>query len=326
MFVKNISKSVLLIISSACVANAYIVPGAPGQLPGYQQPCPPDQYGCPQDGGGNSGPVDNPYQPPTQPSYGNQVKSIYIGRSVQNESLPLRQLAGLDSSYNGFQIVSIRGNTQPNSPGRTLVQLVADGRIIASQINPGYQINLFPNSRLVLGQTVRSLQLVVSGSTVIQDLQIEITSGSSYPTPPTPPNYPPSYPPNYPPQYPPQQPYPPTYPPSYGQQQVDLNVYRSVVGNDRIDLTQYVNLSAYRGYAVQQVIVTGSAQFNVSFVSLMVNGLSMGQIQFDGSYAQTRSINLVQRPIIGQGADSLVLYTQGNMTVQRVTLILSRGR
>ena len=99
-----------------------------------------------------------------------------------------------------------------------------------------------------------------------------------------------------------------------------------MVGNDRVDLTQYFNLAAYRGYAVTQVIVSGSAQFQVSFVTLLVNSFNMGQLQFNGGYSQRQAIYLSQRPIIGQGADSLVLATQGNMTIEHVTLVLAYQR
>ncbi|MFZ3229883.1 MAG: hypothetical protein WA160_06745 [Pseudobdellovibrio sp.] len=319
MLGKIISRSVLLVISTACVANAYIVPGEPGQLPGYQEPLPGYQQ---PDNGGNSGPgyqppppppshSNNPYEPanpyepnpyepnPNQPSYGSEVKTIYIGRSVRNERLPLRELAGLNSSFNGSEVLSVRGSVRPDISGRTVVQLVADGRVIATQSSPNYQINLMPNMRVLLGQTVRSLQLVVSGSLIINDLQIEISrnGGGGYnPQPP---------------------------PPYYGHQRVDLNIYRATIGNDRIDLTQYINLSAYRGYAIEQVIISGSAQYGSSFVSLLVNSFNMGQVQFSNGYSQSQSMYLNQRPIIGQGADSLVLYTQGNMTVDHVTLVLS---
>lgn len=327
MLSQFISKSVLLVLSTACVAQAYIVPGSPAPLPGYQQPMPGGSYG-PQD--------QNPYEPnpyelnPYQPGHGGQgqqgqVKTIYIGRSVRNEALQLRQLAGLDSRYNGMEIRSVRANTRPDSPGQTVAQLIADGRVMAQQVNPGYQINLFPNQRLILGSTVRSLRLAISGSTYIDQIQIELapSSGGQYPPPPPPPG--PGYPP--PPQYPPIPP-PPQYPPQPPQQQqrIDLNVYRSMVGNDSLDIGQYVELSRYRGLAVTDVLITGSAQFQTSFVQLLVNSFNMGQVQFSGGYSQSQNIHLNQRPIIGQGADSLVLYTQGNMTIEHITVMLGRGR
>jgi hypothetical protein len=326
MFSRIITRSVLLMVSTACVAQAQFLPSDAAPLPGYHQPVP----------GGSNGPGSNdpnPYEPnpydpnPYEPQPSQQeVRTVYIGRSVRNETLPLRQLAGLGNQYNGSEIISVTADTRPDSPGQTVVQLVADQRVVAVQGNPGYQINLFPNTRIVLGQNARAVNLVVMGSTQIGTLRITIQRAGQYPQPPPPPYNPP--PGQNPPPGTPYPPYPPPYnpPPQQGSLRLDLNVYRLTNGNDRIDLSQYVDLSQYRGYAVQSVEVTGYAQFQTSFVTLLVNSFDMGQqLQFTYS-PQTLSIYLPQRPIIGQGADSLVLYTQGNMTVQRVTLVLTRRR
>lgn len=321
MLGQMISKAVLLVISTACVANAYIVPGGAAPLPGYTEPGPGSSYGPQQP----SNPYEpnpyepNPYEPkPGQPSYGNEIRSVNLNRIVRNERLSLRQLAGLGSAYSGSEVVAVRAYAHADQSGRAAnIQLVADGRIVGQQTTAGY-INIIPNQQLILGSSVRSLQLVVSGSLIIDQIQIEISrSGGGYPQP-TPPPPPPQYPPQQP--YPPYPPYPPQQP---SQQRVDVNVYRSMVGNDRLDIGQYVNLSQYRGYAVTQVVISGSAQYQTSFVSLLVNSFNQGQVQFNGGYSQQQSIFLNQRPVIGQGADSLVLYTQGNMTIEHVTLILS---
>lgn len=137
----------------------------------------------------------------------------------------------------------------------------------------------------------------------------------------------PGYPP--PPPYPGQPHEPPPYPgnpgnPGYGRQQVEINVYRSVYGNDRIDLTQLVNLGYYRGWAIEQVIVQGNAGYSSASMNIIINGNNMGQAYFSGSYSQSQSMWLSQRPVIGRGAESIVLYTSGQMSVERVTLVLSR--
>ena len=308
MISKFFAKTVLLVISTACVANAYIVPAELAPLPGYEEPFPGD----------NSSPCENPYEPcepqypgnpyepqpnepqyPDRPDYGQgEVKRVFIGRSVRNERLPLRELAGLNSAYRGYEVVSVRGRTRPNSSATTIVQLVADGRVIASQTNPGYQIDLRPNIRAELGTVIRSLQLAVSGSTYIDDLEIEVVRGHGGGG-----GYEP--------------------PPHYGQQRVDIAIHRSTYGNDRIDLTQYMNLSQYRGLAIQEVIVTGASEFQTSFVELIINSFNYGQATFS-QYRQSQSIRLNNRPVIGRDASSIVLYTRGNMSVERVTLVLSR--
>ncbi len=337
MFQKVLIRSLLLVISTACVAQAYIVPGEPAPLPAYDESNSQDNSGDISGPGQNhegyqsnpsqSNPYEpnpyepNPYQPgrpgrpgqPGRPQYGNrEVKSVYIGRAVYNERLPLRELAGLDRNYNGAEVLSVRANTQPNSSSTTVVQLVADGRIVAQQINPGYQINLRPNMRLILGSNVRSLQLVVNGSTIINDLQIEILSGDGnnqpYPNPGPGPG--------------PITPPPHNNPPGYGQQRLDINVNRTTFGNDQINLSQYVDLGRYNGMRITQVIVTASAQYQTAFVDLLINSFNQGHMQFSGGYMQQQSVWLQSQPI-GQGADSIVLYTRGNMTVNRVTLVLS---
>ena len=312
MFPKLIVRSALLILSSACVAHAYIVPGEPAPLPPYHDGQPPYPG---QNPGDNSGPdVSNPYSPnPYEPgnpgNNGGDTKSIYIGRAVNNETFPLREMAGLDGSYDGSEIISVTANTQPNSPYRTIASLVADGRVIAQQINPGYHIHLIPNLQAVLGANVHSLQLVISGSTVIGEIQIQVGNNGGgyqppYPGPGPGPNPPP--------------------PPGYGQQQrVDLNINRSLFGNDRLDLNQYINLDQFRGMAITQIIISAAAQYQTAFIDVLINSFSQGQIQVTGGYPQEQTIWLQNRPVIGQGADSIVLYSRGNLTVDHVTLILS---
>ena len=300
-----------------------------------------DQFGIqPGDGfdGDQHSMCDNPYDPncqpggfpgqPHEPGYPNlpgyddsqsDTRSIYLGRSVNNEVLDLRRLAGLGVQYRGWEVVSVRGKTRPNSPYTTTVQLLADGRNVATQVNPGKRINLQPTQRIVLGST-RELEMYINGSTFVDEIVIEIrdTQGGSHPQPPQYPGYPGQ--PHEPPPYP-GNPYPGN--PGYGQQNLDLWINRSTYGNDRIDLGMYFNMHQYRGYRIEQVIVHAQAQHNVALADLLINGFNQGTLQFD-RYSRAESLYLHQRPEIGVQASSLVLYTRGNMNVQRVTLVLSR--
>lgn len=327
---RNSIKVFLLVISMSWAANAYLVPGQPGgggsnrpaPYPGgpggghggdhghggggitpgpYPHPQPPHQNpGYPnQPYPGNPHPSDpypgQPYPPSSPaPGYGAEVKSIWIGRNVMNENISLRDMAGIGRQYSGWEVVSVRANVRPNNPGRTVAQLVSDGQVVATQINPGYQINLVPSFRLVLSDYSYNLVLAIGGGTYIDDIQIELrrSGGGGY-------NPNPGY-----------------------DQNIEISIYRSVYGNDRIDLTQYVDLYRYRGFSIRSVIVTATARYNTGFVSLLVNGLDMGRTQFSGGYSQSSSIFLNRQVIIGQGADSLVLYTQGDMTIERVTLVV----
>lgn len=261
-------------------------PRPPSPPPYYPPPSPPPYY-----------PPPSPppyYPPPSQPGYGDyEVKRIYLSRDVYNQSIDLRLHAGINYGYQGWAITSVRANTRPNSPAQTVAQLVVDGRIWASQVNPGYQIYLVPQSTLVLDQNARNVSLSISGGTYIDSIEVELRrNGGGY-----------------------------NPPPGYGQN-IDISVYRSVYGNDRIDLTQYVDLYRYRGYRIEQVIVTATSRYGSSFVNLMVNGNSQGQLSFSSSYSQRQSLWLSGQPVIGQGADSIVLYTSGDMTVETVTLVV----
>ncbi len=317
MFPKLLVRSALLILSSVCVAQAYIVPGEPAPLPTYHdgQPSYPGQNPGDNSGPGASNPYSpNPYEPGAPGNYGGDTKSIYIGRSVSNETFPLREMAGLDGSYEGSEILSVTADTQPNSPYRTVVSLVADGRVIAQQVNPGYHIHLRPNRQAVLGANVHSLQLVISGSTVIGEIQIQLAgNGGGYQPPYPGPGPGPITPPP-----------PPYNPPGYGQQQrVDLNINRAMFGNDRLDLNQYINLDQFRGMAITQIIISAAAQYQTAFIDVLINSFSQGQIQVTGGYPQEQTVWLQNRPVIGQGADSIVLNSRGNLTLDHVTLILS---
>lgn len=266
----------------------------------------------------------NPYDPgfPDEPDYNDgrtDIKTIYISRSVSDEVLDLRRLAGLGNQYRGWEIVSVRGRTRPNSPYTTTVQLLADGRNVATQVNPGKRINLVPNKRLVLDKNVRELELYISGSTVVDEIKIEIRRGQGgqqpdpYPGNPGYPGYP-GYPGN--PGY-------PDYPGQPADQNVELYINQSVYNNDRIDLGSYFNMQQYYGYRIERVVMYAQAQNNVALAELLINGFNSGTFQFD-RYSTSESVTLHNRPEIGGQANSLVLYTRGNMYVQRVTLVLSR--
>lgn len=263
-------------------------PGQPGRPPYPQGPGPGQPYpGNPYPGQPGPG---QPY-----PGYGSEVKRIYIGRQIVNETLMLRQLGGIDRSYDGYEVVSVRAQTRLTNSGRTIAQLISDGRVVASQNDPGYQINLMPQYRLVLGQTGNSLQLGIGGGIFIDSIDVELRrDGGDYNPPP---------------------------PPPYGQN-IEINVYRNVMGNDRIDLTQYIDMQRYRGRVIEQVMVTASSRFNPAFIGLMINNFNIGQAQFSGGYSQIATYRLNQQMVIGQGPGGVVLYTQGDLDVEHVTIVV----
>jgi len=125
--------------------------------------------------------------------------------------------------------------------------------------------------------------------------------------------------------YPPSRPPgPPAPPPNYGSFSVPVYVNRQMAPNDRVDIGQYINLYQYQGYRLVAVDVAAYANYNTALVNVIINGFQAGPTMNVGPYAQTYRA-IPNGPLyIGQGADSIVLYTQGELVVQQVVLQLSR--
>ena len=100
------------------------------------------------------------------------MKQVYVGRSVQDEMYQLSYYADL-SQYYGWEVTAVRATTRPNSPYRTVASLVdANRSIVATQTNPGYQIQLFPRYSFTAG--TQDLYLWIQGSTFIETIEVEL--------------------------------------------------------------------------------------------------------------------------------------------------------
>lgn len=122
---------------------------------------------------GNTGGY-NPY--PSNPGQSSHIfRSVYLSRSVYNQSIDLKTLAGLDSRYAGYRIVSVSAKTTPTDQFRTVAQLVVDGRIFASQVNPGHEINLVPQQSVMLSRYGNRVELAITGGTYIEEIRIELS-------------------------------------------------------------------------------------------------------------------------------------------------------
>lgn len=311
---KNLVKIVLLVISVSCMAQAYIVPGPSKGGNGGSRPAPypGDGHNGGHHGGGHNGghhggghthpyPSNpypgNPYPSdpypsdpyPGNPTYGQEIKRIYLNRRVMNERLPLRQLANIGRQYSGWEVLSVRARTRYLNSGRPSANLISDGRIVATQYDASYQIYLVPQYRLVLGELAHSLQLEINGDVHIEDIEIELRGNGNNP---------------------------------YPGQNIEINIYRSVYGNDHVDLSQYIDSYRNRGYTIDQVIITASARYNTGFISLSLNGTNVGQAQFSGGYSQRATYRPYYNNVIGQGAEHMTLHTQGDMTIEHVTIVL----
>lgn len=320
-----ISKKVLIAmisISSACssafsdelINGGTLSPlrGAPGFGPvGPGGPLRPGHPGRPM-----------PPPPGNYPGYNRQVRQIFIGRSVQNEVLPLRQLGGIDRQYEGWQVASVRAMTRPNSPYTTVAQLIVDNRVVSEQVNPGRQIYLIPQFQLVLGANAQTLRLGISGSTFIDMIEVELVqSGHGYPPGPVPPPPPrPPVPPAPPVRPQPPRPVPPGPPinPAPNETVAEFFVQQNIFGNSVVQIQQMVQ-PHQRGLRVNQVSLVGNALNGVAFVDVIVNGYVQATIQLNGGYMQTPTVYLNALPTLGSG-EQFYLRTRGDVFLERIRL------
>lgn len=77
--------------------------------------------------------------------------------------------------YDGYRVVSVVAETTPNSPYRTAALLLKDGYTYDSEINPGYQIDLYPQSTMRLDRYGSDLYLQIQGGTYIEEIRVELS-------------------------------------------------------------------------------------------------------------------------------------------------------
>lgn len=254
-------------------------PDFPG---GPDYPLPPDDFG---NGGGRPG------------SGRQEQKIIYLSRSVVNETLHLRQLAGIGPNYNGYTVESVVIDLRGSGYNSSL-SLIADGRVEDTAYSPQGRVALHPRFRAILGQDIRTLQLDVRGLADIQSITVNLRDNSGYERPDRPDR------------------------PGRGID-VPLYVNRRMYGNDRMDLTQYIDMYRYRGYRIQEIVIQATPVYNTALLDLLINGFNQGQTLQIDRYNSVHTIR-PYNAILGQGADSIVFYTRGDLDIQGVTLRLSR--
>lgn len=279
----------------AAAAEAYIVPGAP--RPDAPIPTPDVGPGFPGDFG-PGGDFGSGY--PGRDDFGNggsygrqERKVIYLNRRVNNETLQLRQLAGIGENYRGYEVESVEAQFR-SSGYNTEVALLTDGRMNESVYSPQGAVLLRPQYRAVLGEDIRTLQLEIRGNAQLESVTVNLRERSYQP---------------------------PTNP---GRTiDVPLYVNRRLYGNDRLDLGAYLDMNRYRGYRIQAIEIDANAVYNVALVDLLINGFNQGQTLQVDRYSRRLTVN-PQNAVIGQTASSIVLYTRGDLDVRAVTLKLTR--
>ncbi|MNJ91253.1 hypothetical protein D3C87_89010 [compost metagenome] len=230
-------------------------------------------------------------EPPGRPGQGGytEQKSIILNRRVTNEVLPLRQMMGIDARYDNYTVesvmVDVRGSTQNSS-----IDLLINGYIEQQVGFPRGRITLYPRNNMVLGRDIRALQLGIRALVDVDAVYVTLRSGRG----------------------------------GGGYEReipVTVGVTRRLTGNDRLDIGSYINLNSYRGYRIQAIEVYANAAYNASFLDLVINGFNQGRTLEFGRYAQTMVVNPTNA-VIGQGAESIVFYSRGDMDVHQVTLRL----
>lgn len=289
------------IVFSTLAASAYIVPGPPRGGPGRGNPSPyPNPY--PSDPYPSDPYPGNPGYPPIESDNGvSDQKTIYLGRQVVNETLGLRQLLGIGAQYDGSVVESVSIEVMGGGSYSSQIDLVVNGNSVDRAYSPSGLIGLFPSQGSVLGRDISTLRLRVSGAVYINSITVHLRGGGSgggngggghgggH----------------------------------YRDVVLPLNIYQQVYGSARIDLGRYVNLASYQGMRILSIEVEAQANYGAALIDVLINGFSQGALNVS-PYQQVHIVSPRGNSIIGRGADSIVIFAQGNQLISRVTLRLAR--
>ncbi len=170
----------------------------------------------------------------------------------------------------------------------------------------------------------------------VMTLSVDFAGAYIVPGPPGPPGRPAPYPgnpgrPGRPAPYPgnpyPGEPYPGNpYPgnPGYGTISVPVYLDRRMSFNDQIDISQYVNLNQYRGYRLAAIDFTANSLYGSALIDILVNSFQISPTVNLNPYPNNFRIIPNQNMYIGYGADSIVIYSRGDLYIRNMYLQLSR--
>lgn len=219
-------------------------------------------------------------------------------RDAGNETIPLREIAELGYQYNGWQVVSVRANTRSIDPKRTTVELISNGRVFATQINPGSQISLYPNEMLIIDENTWNVDMRITGLTHIDSISIELRNvrGANIDL-------------------------------DWGYAQyVDIDLNVDAYANSWVNLNEHLDLSIFNGRILERVNLIGAlplqtAPGTVTNVSLVSATDTLGQAQFTTTNPQQVAMwTDFDRYILGQNVRDLGLYIDGPVRLERAVL------
>lgn len=305
----TLKNSVLLAFAAltltSITAGAYIVPGGPRPGPApIPYPDRPDYPGQP----GFPGHPGFPPPPPGHDDFGpgpgrggrQEQKIVYLNRRIANETLALRQLAGIGENYRGYTVESVNVEVRRSGP-RAELALLVDGRLEESAYSPQGYVQLRPRFGAVIGEDIRTLQLEVRGQTEVGSITINLIEGDRYDRPER-----------------------PDRPGRPGMTtDIPVSVNRRMFGMDRLDLNQYVDLYRYRGFRIEEIVIDASPAYNNALLDVQINSFNQGPTLQIDRY-RTRHVVRPMNAVIGYGADSIVLASRGDLDIRAVTLRLSR--
>lgn len=290
---------VSLVLLSTAAASAYIVPGdrngggvrpnPPRGTTPLPTPLPPPDRGTP---------YPDPYpNDPYDPGYGQtEQKSVFLNRRYINETLPLRQLLGLERQYNGYIVESVTVQVR-GADYSSRLELIVNDYTVDTAFSPSGLIGLFPRQGSKLGRDINTLRLRVVSVVDIESITVHLRAGQGG-------GYPDDG--------------------GYGREEVvPLNVYQQMGAYGSLDLSRYIDLGRYRGLRIQSIEVEASARYGSALMSVLINGFNQGVTHNLNQYLQTY-VTYPQNAVIGRGAESIVLKTQGEQTIHRVILRMTR--
>jgi hypothetical protein len=103
-----------------------------------------------------------------------------VNQYVRHGSLPVRQLVGLGSNFNGRQIQAVEVTLRPNHPG-TRVALIGDGRVRdAERVGHDGRVVLHPGWGGVLGRDLHRVQLDIDGGAFVHAVRVILAPDLRY--------------------------------------------------------------------------------------------------------------------------------------------------
>lgn len=242
-------------------------------------------------GGWNNGGGWN--QPPTPQA---ETVTISLDRFVANETLRLRQLAGLNAQVNGRRLQSVNVSFNPGPSAR--VQLLVNGQVASEGYSGGKsRLELRPNGNAnTFGSQIQTLQLRVIGWASIDDIQINVLRQA-----------------NWQPQ-----------PPQVSCQTLERHL-NTRVSFRQISLNELFSIGQLNGCRIGSVTLTGFTDAGFGQAVVLVNGSAATNSVQVARQPGVYVLNFANAPAAGNRAPQLALNLNGNFMVQSVRLNLVNG-